>query len=115
MKKPSLYSEDLYLIEDEDYFTEQNGKIFEKVLVGNKAVGMMGGYYEEGLPITFVSKFMLAILEYTYEEFLEVTSAKFSNIICSKVRDNFTVEKFEEISETKELKIHTGSGKKIQH
>ena len=111
MRRPSVYSEDLYLIGEEDNFSIHNRSVFEHVLVNNGAVGIMGGYYEEDLPVAFISKCMLSMIDYTYEQFVEMTGAKLLNVLCPQVKDKISVEKFRNIEETKKIRIHTREGK----
>ncbi len=44
-----------------------------EALVKNHAVGFLMGYYKEGLPISYVSSFLLHTMGYSFEEFSELS------------------------------------------
>ncbi len=50
--------------------------------------GMVGGYLEEGYPISFINEELLQWLGYTYDEFIEVSEGKLENIINPNDKDN---------------------------
>jgi len=111
MKKSLYYIEDIYPLGDGEVFLQDNQKILDEILINNGAVGIIGGYYEKDLPICFISKYMLAMLEYTYEQFVEKTEAKMFNVLCPKITVNLTIDEFERLDNTQEYRIHTSKGK----
>ena len=80
----------------------------------NHGVGIIGGYYEEGLPICMVSELSLKMLGYqSIEEFEEHTGKMLMRIICPRSNETFSEEKFEKWSGMMEMHMYTARGERF--
>ncbi len=86
-----------------------------QVLLGlNKGVGIMGGYYEEGLPICLVSVLTLDMLHYgSPDDFLKNTGYLLHDCFPEENSDDFTPENFRKFSGEKQLYMTTAAGDKL--
>lgn len=81
----SQYNEIIYFTDGDDReLLERNQDIIVDVLSKNRAVGVVSGFYEEGLPLYFISQFMLDNMGYTYENFMANTGGNYAGIIWHK-------------------------------
>ena len=88
-----------FFYQEEIYFAERNnrelGKNQEKIvemLRSNLAVGVVGGFFEEGYPVYFISHFALNNLGLSFEEFMERTGGCFIKEIYEEDRPIFLAE-----------------------
>ncbi len=66
-----------------------------RVLSRNNAVGVISGYYRDGLPIAHISEFMLAMLGYQdTDDFFQSTDGLLTAIVHQDDRASFTVDRF---------------------
>lgn len=80
----------------------------------NHGVGIIGGYYEDGLPICMVSELSLEMLGYqSIEEFEEHTGKMLMRIICPSSNETFSEEKFEKWSGMMEMHMYTARGERF--
>ncbi len=80
----------------------------------NHGVGIIGGYYEDGLPICMVSELSLEMLGYqSIEEFEEHTGKMLMRIICPSSNETFSEEKFEKWSGMMETHMYTARGERF--
>lgn len=90
MSKRSFYQEKLYFTQDEqDLLADNQDKIID-MLSKNVAVGVVGGFYEEGFPVYFISSFALNNLGMTYEQFMERTGGRCLEAVYVEDRSIFT-------------------------
>ncbi len=81
----SHYNEQIYFTwEDSGELLAQNQDAIVDVLTKNKAVGVVGGFFEQDFPIYFVSRFMLENLGYTYDQFMETTKGNYAGLVYEK-------------------------------
>lgn len=80
----------------------------------NHGVGIIGGYYEDGLPICMVSELSLKMLGYqSIVEFEEHTGKMLMRIICPSSNETFSEEKFEKWSGMMEMHMYTARGERF--
>lgn len=110
MSKRSFYQEKLYFTQDdEDLVADNQDKIID-MLSRNVAVGVVGGFYDEGYPVYFISSFALNNMGMTYEQFMEQTGGKCLEAVYEADRFIFTrVCPFGE-EDVREYRIINGSG-----
>ena len=114
MEKSAHYKEEIFFTEgDAGDLLEQNQKAITDVLSKNQAVGVIGGFYEEGSPIYFISQFMLDNLGYTYEEFMQVTGGRYTEIVYVKDYDAFVRNNDSEEHLTREYRVVNKQGESI--
>lgn len=108
------YGEGLFLNEQYQIFSEHLEKKFQLLLMENHGVGIIGGYYEEGLPICMVSELSVKMLGYqSIEEFEEHTGKFLMRIICPSSNETFSEEKFAKWSGMMETHMYTASGERF--
>lgn len=88
-----FYKEEIYFAEHhKQNLLEHNQEKVVDMLLQNTAVGVVGGFYEEGLPIHFISQFALRNIGYTFEEFMEKTGGNFIEAVCPDDRRFYTMD-----------------------
>lgn len=96
MKKMTHYTEKIFCL-DENFneITNSIQKMISLLLLENKAVGIVAGYYDDKYSISFVSEFALNLLNYTYEEFINKTNLSLYNILDNNKKeiDSFPINK----------------------
>lgn len=90
MPKRSFYQEKLYFTQDEEDLLADNQDKIVDMLSRNVAVGVVGGFYEEGFPVYFISSFALNNMRLTYEQFMERTNGKYMEAIFEEDRSIFS-------------------------
>lgn len=110
MPKRSFYQEKLYFTLDEhDLLADNQDKIVD-MLSKNVAVGVVGGFYEDGFPVYFISSFALNNMGMEYEQFMERTGGKFLEAVYEEDRNVFSkVMPFGE-EDVREYRILNGAG-----
>ena len=73
MSKRLFYKEELFFTTEETGLGNENQDKIIELLGRNVAVGVVGGFYEEGYPVYFISSFALNNMGMTYEQFMEKT------------------------------------------
>ncbi|MCM1268346.1 MAG: response regulator [Bacteroidales bacterium] len=113
MSKRSFYQEKLYFTLDEhDLLADNQDKIVD-MLSKNVAVGVVGGFYEEGFPVYFISSFALNNMGMEYEQFMERTGGKFLEAVYEEDRGIFSkVYPFGE-EDVREYRILNGAGEPV--
>ncbi len=90
MSARHFYKEEIYFTEGFDSLPELGQEKVVDALGGNMAVGVTGGFYEEGWPICFISHFALNNLGMTFEEFMARTGGRFLEAVDPEDRAIFT-------------------------
>ena len=102
----SIYCRDL----NSDTLKQVNDQI-QRLLEQNSGVGVVGGTYAPGLPITLVSALALAALGYAnVEQFSRRTAMRFANCLSTKDHDLQDVENFRRFTGEKILTLPTRQG-----
>lgn len=107
------YKEEIYFAEPhKQNLLEHNQEKVVDMLLQNTAVGVVGGFYEEGLPIHFISQFALRNIGYTFEEFMEQTGGHFIEAVCPDDRRFYTMDLLGESdgSEKREFRLINREG-----
>ena len=113
MSKCSFYQETLYFTQDEQDLLADNQDKIINMLSSNVAVGVVGGFYEEGFPVYFISSFALNNMKMTYEQFMERTAGKCLEAVYEEDRSIFTrVCPFGE-EDVREYRIVNGNGEPV--
>ena len=90
MSKRWFYKEGLFFTTEETCLKDEiQDKIIE-LLGKNVAVGVVGGFYEEGFPVYFISSFALNNMGMTYEQFMEKTGGSYLEAVYEPDRKVFT-------------------------
>ncbi|MCM1257838.1 MAG: ATP-binding protein [Roseburia sp.] len=106
MKNQYFYSEGLCYLEGAEMMADTAQEAIDMALSKNGAVGIAGGYYDEGFSLEFVSNFMLITLGYSsVEEFTEATEGKFANLIYPEDKEIFEGEDFTQVKSPREYRV----------
>lgn len=107
----SYYEESIYYNGiNENLLREVNYSI-QTLLKMNRGVGVIGGFYEEGLPICMISSLALDMLEYQeFDEYKNGTEESLVQLIALKDTKLFEVEEFQKWNGEKQLYFYTASG-----
>ena len=73
MEDRFFYKEEIFFADKSDRELGQNQEKIIDSLRGNLAVGVVGGFFEEGYPVYFISQFALHNLGMSFEAFMECT------------------------------------------
>ena len=100
-----LYKEEMIYSVEGSSFNEETCAAIKMAIHNNHAVGMIAGYYDENMTITYVSEIFLHNLDYSYDEFMEITSGSLKNIVYAE--DSLLVEpkRFRAIQGEGELRL----------
>lgn len=80
----------------------------------NHGVGIIGGYYEEGLPICMVSELSVHMLGYeSIEEFEKHTGKQLMKILCPNPNEVFSETEFAKWSGTMKTHMYTATGERL--
>ena len=102
----SIFCRDL----NSDTLKQVNNQI-QRLLEQNSGVGVVGGTYAPGLPITLVSALALTALGYAnVEQFSRRTAMRFANCLSTKDHDLQDVENFRRFTGEKILALPTRQG-----
>ncbi len=113
MSKRSFYQEELYFAEDkQDLLVDNQDKIVD-MLSKNVAVGVVGGFYEEGFPVYFISSFALNNIGMTYEQFMERTGGKCLEAVYEEDRAIFAGACLLGEEDIREYRILNGDGEPV--
>ncbi len=107
------YDEELFFVNGKENFTEQHQAAIIQVLGQNSAVGVVSGYYDEQLPIHFVSKFFLDSMSMSYEQFMEQTKGYFLNLVHEKDRGKFELRTFLGAEGVRRYRLIDGNGNAV--
>lgn len=107
----TYYGEGIFFQKDQEGLTRELEELIRTLLLKNHGVGIMGGYYEEGLPICMVSELTLQLLGYaSLADFERQTGCQLTHIICGEPGQVFSEKNFSELSDAFEVHIRTADG-----
>lgn len=89
MSKRWFYQEELFFANEKESLREVNQDKIIDMLNRNGAVGVVGGFYEDGFPIYFISSFALNNIGMSFEQFMKNTGGKYLEAIYAEDRDIF--------------------------
>ena len=90
MAERRFYQEELFFPKNGDELEQENQNKIVDLLNRNVAVGVVGGFYEEGFPVYFISSFALRNMGMSYEQFMERTGGQFLQNVYEADRKIFT-------------------------
>ena len=91
MARRWFYKEEMFFTSEEHSIGENNQNTIIELLGKNVAVGIVGGFYEEGFPLYFIREFALSNIGMTFERFMEKTNGKFLDAVYEPDRPIFTL------------------------
>lgn len=89
MSRRWFYQEELFFVQADDHLREINQDKIIDMLNKNGAVGVVGGFYEEGFPVYFISSFALNNIGMTFEQFMQVTGGKYLEAVYDEDREAY--------------------------
>lgn len=114
MKNQYFYTEGLCYLEGAEMMAEKAQEAIDKALSKNGAVGIAGGYYDEGFSLEVVSNFMLITLGYSsVEELTRATEGKFLNLVWPEDRKFFKEDYFKQADTPREYRVVKKDGNPI--
>ena len=113
MAKRWFYKEELFLSTEETSLSDENQDRIIDLLGKNVAVGVVGGFYEEGFPVYFISSFALNNMGMTYEQFMEKTGGRVLEAVYEPDRKIFTEVFLPGKEESRDYRILNGSGEPV--
>ena len=81
MEEHFFYQEEIYFTKNSSRELGENQDKIVELLRSNLAVGVVGGFFEEGYPVYFISHFALNNLGMSFEEFMDRTGGSFLKAI----------------------------------
>lgn len=112
MEEKFFYKEEIFFTNTKDRELGQNQEKIIDLLRGNLAVGVVGGFFEEGYPVYFISHFALNNLGLSYEEFMERTGGRYLNAVYEEDRHIFEIDSTQE-KLVREYRMINGSGEPV--
>ena len=104
----SGYQEGLFYQSDLPVTTTELEGLIRSLLSENHGVGILGGYYEEGLPICIVSELTMQMLGYTSAaDFESATHNRLFDLICN---NTYSVSDFAALTGARELHLLAKAG-----
>lgn len=113
MSNRYYYREELFFAKDYSVLSSDNQDCIFEMLSNNAAVGVVSGFFEEGYPVYFISKFALNILKMSFEEFMEQTNGKFLSLLCEQDCETFKKNMLGQTEETIAYRFLNIYGKEI--
>ncbi len=113
MAKRWFYKEEVFFTTEEKRLSDENQDRIVELLGKNVAVGVVGGFYEEGFPVYFISAFALNNIGMTYEQFMEKTGGSFLQAVYEPDRNVFTKVFLLGEEENREYRIINGKGEPV--
>ncbi len=89
MEEHFFYQEEIYFTKNSSRELGENQDKIVELLRSNLAVGVVGGFFEEGYPVYFISHFALNNLGMSFEEFMDRTGGSFLKAIYEEDRHIF--------------------------
>lgn len=106
-----FYGEGLYFKDSQNKLTNETEATIRSLLLENNGVGIIGGYYDKGLPICMVSELAVSTLGYdSITEFEKLTEENLLRIVCSKDSVPLTEERFAAMSGAARMHLYTKTG-----
>ncbi len=113
MSKRWFYKEELFFTTEETCLRDENQDKIIELLGKNVAVGVVGGFYEEGYPVYFISSFALNNMGMTYKQFMENTGGNYLNAVYEPDRPIFTQVFLPGEEEKREYRVVNGQGEPV--
>lgn len=112
MEEKFFYKEEIFFTDKSDRELGQNQEKIIDLLRGNLAVGVVGGFFEEGYPVYFISQFALHNLGLSFESFMERTKGRYLEAVYEEDRQIFDTENMQEML-VREYRMLNGSGEPV--
>ncbi|MCM1120472.1 MAG: response regulator [bacterium] len=112
MEEKFFYKEEIFFTNSNDRELGQNQEKIIELLRGNLAVGVVGGFFEEGYPVYFISHFALNNLGLSFEQFMERTGGRYLNAVYEEDRRIFEAG-FAQEKPVREYRMINGSGEPV--
>lgn len=113
MARRWFYKEEMFFTSDEHGIEDINQDKIIELLGKNVAVGVVGGFYEEGFPLYFISEFALSNIGMTFEQFMERTGGKFLEAVYKPDWPAFTRVCLPGEEEQREYRVINGDGEPV--
>ena len=79
----------------------------------NDAIGSIGGFYEEGYPVWFISVFALNVVKLSFEEFMDRTGGSYLKLVCEQDRERIQKSFSEHYSGSQQYRLMDAHGNEI--
>lgn len=113
MEEHFFYQEEIYFTKDNSRELGENQEKIVEMLRSNLAVGVVGGFFEEGYPVYFISHFALNNLGLSFGEFMERTGGCFLNAIYEEDRPIFEAGSRQDGKDVREYRMLSRDGSPV--
>lgn len=113
MEEHFFYQEEIYFARDNSRELGENQEKIVEMLRSNLAVGVVGGFFEEGYPVYFISHFALNNLGLSFAEFMERTGGSFLRAVYEEDRPVFLADSREEEKDEREYRMLDRNGNPV--
>ena len=113
MEEHFFYQEEIYFTNNNNRELGDNQEKIVEMLRSNLAVGVVGGFFEEGYPVYFISHFALNNLGLSFEEFMERTGGSFLREIYEEDRPIFLADFRQGEKDVREYRILDRGGNPV--
>lgn len=113
MARRWFYKEEMFFTSEEQNIEEKNQDKIIELLGKNVAVGVVGGFYEEGFPLYFISEFALTNLGMNFDQFMRRTDGKFLQAVYEPDRSVFLHVCLPGEEDRREYRLINGEGEPV--
>lgn len=113
MSRRWFYKEEMFFASEEYSIGKKNEDKIIDLLGKNIAVGVVGGFYEEGYPLYFISEFALSNIGMSFEQFMKQTGGMFLEAVYQPDRPVFTRICLPGEEERREYRLINGEGEPV--
>ena len=113
MEEHFFYQEEIYFTKNNSRELGDNQEKIVEMLRSNLAVGVVGGFFEEGYPVYFISHFALNNLGLSFEEFMERTGGSFLREIYEEDRPIFLADSSQGEKDVREYRMLDRNGNPV--
>ena len=113
MEEHFFYQEEIYFTKNNSRELGDNQEKIVEMLRSNLAVGVVGGFFEEGYPVYFISHFALNNLGMSFEEFMERTGGSFLRAVYEEDRPIFLADSSQGEKDVREYRMLDRNGNPV--
>lgn len=110
VKRITAFQEEVLVMNCEEELNDVDNEAIQYALGNNDAVGVVAGYYDEKISISFASHFFLKSLGYDYEDYMESTNNSLLSMVYREDWYLFELDKFTKMKGKREFRMVTKDG-----
>lgn len=113
MSENRFYKEKLFYTTQTMELEEAHQQKITESFNENDAIGSIGGFYEEGYPVWFISVFALNVVKMDFEEFMTRTGGSYLALVCEQDRKRIQKSFLERCSGSLQYRLLDKYGEEI--